>query len=81
MLLQGVPAVAVSLDNYKALTPEGFQAGAAYVVAFVKVSSSHACHVIPDRLLCSRSKSALIDMAGLGRPCFTSYVVCCHCIC
>ncbi len=35
--MQGVPAIAVSLDNYKALTPEGFMAGAAYVVAFVKV--------------------------------------------
>ena len=40
MLPQGVPAIAVSLDNYKALTPEGFQAGAAYVGAFVKVGSS-----------------------------------------
>ena len=36
--LQGVPAIAVSLDNYKALTPEGFMAGAAYVVALVKAS-------------------------------------------
>lgn len=35
--MQGVPAIAVSLDNYKALTPEGFKAGAAYVVALVKV--------------------------------------------
>ena len=34
--MQGVPAIAVSLDNYKALTPEGFKAGAAYVVALVK---------------------------------------------
>ena len=36
--VQGVPAIAVSLDNYKALTPEGFSAGAAYVVAFIKAS-------------------------------------------
>lgn len=35
--VQGVPAVAVSLDNYKALTPEAFEAAAAYTVAIVKV--------------------------------------------
>lgn len=38
--IKGVPAIAVSLDNYKALTPEGFHAGAAHVVAFVKALCS-----------------------------------------
>lgn len=37
MDVQGVPAVAVSLDNYKALTPDGFSDAAAYTTAFVKV--------------------------------------------
>ncbi|DBA74282.1 hypothetical protein WJX77_009801 [Trebouxia sp. C0004] len=34
--IKGVPAIAVSLDNYKALTPDGFKVGAAYIVAFVQ---------------------------------------------
>ena len=38
--MQGVPAIAVSLDNYKALTPEGFMAGAAYVVALIKARNT-----------------------------------------
>lgn len=38
--LQGVPAIAVSLDNYKALTPEGFMAGAAYVVALIQARTA-----------------------------------------
>lgn len=37
LAVQGVPAVAVSLDNYKALTPDGFSDAAAYTTAFVKV--------------------------------------------
>lgn len=46
--LQGVPAIAVSLDNYKALTPEGFMAGAAYVVAFIKASRPPS--IFPDQI-------------------------------
>ena len=46
--LQGVPAIAVSLDNYKALTPEGFMAGAAYVVALIKVSNHSAFYIKPS---------------------------------
>lgn len=55
--IKGVPAIAVSLDNYKALTPEGFMAGAAYVVALIKalypqsngasnLQLSHLAHVV-----------------------------------
>jgi hypothetical protein len=47
-MLQGVPAIAVSLDNYKALTPDGFKAGAAYIVAFVQAS-----HLWPYAVACS----------------------------
>ena len=54
--LQCVPAIAVSLDNYKALTPEGFMAGAAYVVALVKVSNCLAVYIKTSRKsLCSAS--------------------------
>ena len=45
VVLQGVPAIAVSLDNYKALTPDGFKAGAAYIVAFVQASHLEPCAV------------------------------------
>ncbi|KAL3133554.1 hypothetical protein ABBQ38_007403 [Trebouxia sp. C0009 RCD-2024] len=54
--IKGVPAIAVSLDNYKALTPEGFMAGATYVVALIqalypsngdpKLQLSHLAHVV-----------------------------------
>ena len=47
-LLQGVPAIAVSLDNYKALTPEGFMAGAAYVVALIKASKTSFLSRVSD---------------------------------
>ena len=68
--LQGVPAIAVSLDNYKALTPEGFMAGAAYVVAlikasncpasFIRPSSGHPCHSLPCFALLSYCMTALL---------------------
>lgn len=53
--MQGVPAIAVSLDNYKALTPEGFMAGAAYVVALTKARNTQNCRPCEYRMFMSHA--------------------------